>query len=489
MQNRAAMGFHAIFTHGVHAMPVYKRGKFWWTDFEYCRQRVNRSTRVLATGPESKKRAEEVEYAERDKILRVRKIGDRSAITFREIAERWIAKTKRADRSRLDWFLAQPGMLTIEIGEVDDSMCEQLEAMLRENVPGRVEQLRADGTSYARPRTEETISRYLRVLRAILNFAKKKRYITAVPFIDGADLKLKAGGGNALTEDEFMRLYHQLPEHLQPPLKFAVGSGVRTCALFNIQWKHVREDLNQFWIPAKFVKGSDGETEDLGLPVSAIAREALLAARAYCPPQSDEDYVFQYRDPKLTSLTDAQMRSVARELIVEPGALGQRNMVGQRDLRRALQRKFGRVGSTARRQRICQEETESFLCGGKVARINQKKAAAPSAGFRPLTTMNGSAWRKAVERAKIRGKRVIPHGARHTFATWLLNAGIAPLALMELGNWKTLSMMRHYARFKGDHLAEAVALLPTLELAGKRALKGLQGGKAASAGTKIPAEG
>jgi integrase len=265
------------------------------------------------------------------------------------------------------------------------------------------------------------------------------------------------------------------------------SSGVRTCALLNIQWKHVREDLNQFWIPAKFVKGREGETEDLGLPVSAIAREALLAARAYCPPQSDEDYVFQYRDPKLTSLTDAQMRTVARELIVEPGALGQRNMLGQRDLRRALQRKFGRVGSAARRQRICQEETEAFLRGGKVVRINQKKTSAPM-GFRPLKTMNGDAWKKAVERAKIQGKRVIPHGARHTFATWLLNAGVSPLALMELGNWKTLSMMRHYARFTGDHLAEAVAILPSLKLAGKGALKGLQGGKAAASGTKIPAE-
>jgi integrase len=372
-------------------------------------------------------------------------------------------------------------------------MCEQLEAMLRENVPGRVEQLRADGTSYARPRTEETISRYLRVLRAILNYARKKKYITSVPTLEAADLKLRSGGRNALTEEEFMRLYHELPEHLQNPLQFAVGSGVRTCALVHIQWKHVREDLNQFWIPAKFVKGSDGETEDLGLPVSAMAREALLAARAYCPPQSDEDYVFQYRDPKLTSLTDAQMRGVARELIVQEEALGQRNMLGQRDLRRALQGKFGRVGSTARRQRICQEETESFLCGGKVARINQKKAAAPSAGFRPLTTLNGPAWKKAVERAKIRGKKVIPHGARHTFATWLLNAGISEHALMALGNWKTLSMMRHYAHLKGDHLADKVALLPTLELAGKGALKlvktGSQGGKAISAGTKIPAEG
>lgn len=368
----------------------------------------------------------------------------------------------RADRSRLDWFLAQPGMMTIEIGAVDDEVCEQLEGMLRENVPGPVEQLRADGTSYARPRTAQTISRYLRVLRAILNYARKKKYITSVPFIEGADLRLKAGGGNALTEEEFIRLYYELPEHLQPPFKFAVGSGLRACSLFNIQWKHVREDLNQFWIPAKFVKGSDGETEDLGLPVSAIAREALLAARAYCPPQSDEDYVFQYRDPQLTSLTNAQMRTVARELIVEAGALGQRNMLGQRDLRRALQRKFGRVGSTARRQRICQEETEAFLRGGKVARINQKKTAAPSSGFRLLTTLKGPAWRKAVERAKIRGKKV------------------------------TLSMMRHYGRLQGDHLATAVALLPTLELDGKKALKlvkvGKQGGKAASAGTKTPAE-
>lgn len=47
-------------------MSLYKRGKFWWTDFEHCGQRVNRSTRVLATGAESKKRAEEVEAAERD---------------------------------------------------------------------------------------------------------------------------------------------------------------------------------------------------------------------------------------------------------------------------------------------------------------------------------------------------------------------------------------------------------------------------------------
>lgn len=86
--------------------------------------------------------------------------------------------------------------------------------------------------------------------------------------------------------------------------------------------------------------------------------------------------------------------------------------------------------------------------GGKVARINQKKTAAPSSGFRPLTTLNGPAWKMAVERAKIRGKKVIPHSARHTFATWLLNAGISEHALMALGNWKTLSMMRHYGRLK-----------------------------------------
>jgi integrase len=128
-----------------------------------------------------------------------------------------------------------------------------------------------------------------------------------------------------------------------------------------------------------------------------------------------------------------------------------------------------------------------------VARINQKKVAATSAAFRPFTTLNGPAWKKAVERAQIRGKKVIPHGARHTFATWLLNAGISERALMALGNWKTLSMMRNYAHLKGDHLADAVALLPTPELAGKGALKlvmaGSPGGKRPRRGTKNPAGG
>jgi integrase len=367
-------------------------------------------------------------------------------------------------------------MDTIEIGQINDDMVDELEKMLRDGVPGRCEQKRRDGSSYARPRSEQTVARFMCCLRTILNFAKKKGMLTAVPFVE-VNLKFKSGGGNALTEDEFKRLYRELPEHLQIPLQFAVGSGLRTEALLALRWKHIRKDLKQYWVPAEFVKG---EADDLGLPISDFAREALLAARAYAPPMSDEDHVFQYRDPTLTSLTEAQMRGVARELIVRPGALGQRNMLSQRDLRRALMRKFGRVGSTARRQFICQDETEAYLRrGSKVARVNQKASAAPIRTTRPLLSLGGTAFEKAVARANIQGKHVTPHVMRHTFATWLLNNGITEHALMALGNWKTLAMMRHYARLKGDHLAQAVALLPTFELEKKGAIRLVKSGNQA----------
>jgi integrase len=161
--------------------------------------------------------------------------------------------------------------------------------------------------------------------------------------------------------------------------------------------------------------------------------------------------------------TDIQMREVARELIVQPGALGERNMLGHRDLRRALMRKYNRCGGTARIQRICQEETEAFLeRGGKVARINKRAQMAPGPISRPLKNLDGMALTKAVARAGLTHKNVTPHSLRRTFATWLLNRGVDRYDLMELGNWKTLNMMRHYAATQGDTLAPAPCSLYVL---------------------------
>lgn len=445
-------------------MWLYKRGKFWWTKFEHCGEEVNRSTRVLAAGPESKARAQEVEDAERDRIIRARKIGDRSTATFREIAERWIATTKGADRSRLDWFLAQPDMDSMEIGQVNDEMVEEFERMLRAGVPGRVEQLRHDGSSYARERSDATVSRYMCVLRTILNYARKKGKLAHVPFVEVQRTDQVSKAKNALTEEEFERLYRELPEHLQNPLQFAVATGLRTGSVLSMTWDRIRPDGEQYYVPAKDLKGQLG---DRGWPLNELAQDALRAARAYAPPGHLTDHIFQYRDPTLSSVTDMQMRAVARDLLARCGA------VSQRDLRRALKKKFGHVGGTPRRQRICREETEVFVQrGNKVARINRSRTqTAPSLTTRPLLNLDGHAFQKAVERAGLGHKHVTPHTTRHTFATWLINRGVSDRDLMELGNWRTLAMMRHYAYLKGDSLAPAAAKIPTLNLEKKGALR------------------
>jgi integrase len=483
MQNRRpAMGFHAIFTYGVCAMSIIRRGNFWHSEFEESGERVQRTTRVRVTGPESKILAQQIENEYRQRIVRKNKAGDRGTVLFRHVAEEWIATTKGADRSRLDWLLLQVG--EFEVGEVTFEVVAKIREKLTKNVPGPNEQLRADGTSYARPRSAATIERYMVVLRTILNYARKNMELE-VPFVRVNKVDLNSQGKSALTQEEFARFYAELPEHLQPPLKFAVGTGLRTGSVLSMTWDRILPCGTKFFVPARDLKGKIGETNDIGLPLNELALDALRAARAYAPPATSTDFIFQYRDPALTSITDRQMREVARELLVKPGALGQRGSLGQRELRQELLRKFKRCGGTSRLQRICREETEAFLArGNTVARINHRAESA-GASTRPLRGLGGKALKKAMIRAGLEGKNVVPHTMRHTFATWLLNLGLPEHLLMKLGNWQTLDMMRHYAYLQGDTLAAAAALMPTPKLEEKGALR-LVG--SSSVGAKVPAK-
>jgi integrase len=320
------------------------------------------------------------------------------------------------------------------------------------------------------------------VLRTILNYARKNMELE-VPFVRVNKVDLNSQGKSALTQEEFARFYAELPEHLQPPLKFAVGTGLRTGSVLSMTWDRILPCGTKFFVPARDLKGKIGETSDIGLPLNELALDALRAARAYAPPATSTDFIFQYRDPALTSITDRQVREVARELLVKPGALGQCGSLGQRELRQALLRKFKRCGGTSRLQRICREETEAFLArGNTVARINHRAESA-GASTRPLRGLGGKALKKAMIRAGLEGKNVVPHSMRHTFATWLLNLGVPEHLLMKLGNWQTLDMMRHYAYLQGDTLAAAAALMPTPKLEEKGALR-LVG--SSSVGAKVP---
>jgi integrase len=60
-----------------------------------------------------------------------------------------------------------------------------------------------------------------------------------------------------------------------------------------------------------------------------------------------------------------------------------------------------------------------------------------------IIQVSTKAWWNALERAGIKDFRW--HDLRHTWATWLRQAGAPTHSLQRLGGWKTLAMVERYA--------------------------------------------
>jgi integrase len=70
---------------------------------------------------------------------------------------------------------------------------------------------------------------------------------------------------------------------------------------------------------------------------------------------------------------------------------------------------------------------------------------------RPVFQVSTKAWYKALERAGITNMRF--HDLRHTWASWLVQAGTPLFALQEMAGWETEKMVRRYAHLAVRHLA------------------------------------
>jgi integrase len=78
---------------------------------------------------------------------------------------------------------------------------------------------------------------------------------------------------------------------------------------------------------------------------------------------------------------------------------------------------------------------------------------------RPIAWANTRQWRQALQRAGIEDFRW--HDLRHTWASWLAQAGTPLNVLQELGGWESESMVRRYA-----HLAPAQLIEHSEKIAG-----------------------
>ncbi len=65
---------------------------------------------------------------------------------------------------------------------------------------------------------------------------------------------------------------------------------------------------------------------------------------------------------------------------------------------------------------------------------------------------SNTAWRAALKRVGIEDFRF--HDLRHTWASWLIQAGVPLSALQEMGGWESIEMVQRYAHLAPNHLTE-----------------------------------
>lgn len=81
----------------------------------------------------------------------------------------------------------------------------------------------------------------------------------------------------------------------------------------------------------------------------------------------------------------------------------------------------------------------------------------------PIKKANTKVWRNALKDAGITNFRW--HDLRHTWASWLIQAGVPIEVLQEMGAWSDIRMVQRYAHLSVDHLHEFANRLCNLKVA------------------------
>lgn len=264
-------------------MPLYRRpgSQFWWV-------RLGRKTRC-STGTADRAEAEEFEERLRQRLWRLRKLGDRGAHTWGEAAERWLNDSRRS-RKRDRWFI---GWLSRNAG-LDE---EPISAVAD---PDALEELRQLGL--AAGWSHSTVDRMMRTVRAVLRRCVVWRWLDSaphVPMYGESD-----GEPRYLTPAQFERLCRELPEHLEIAARFAVLTLLRMRSQSYLTWDRVDFEAQRAWIPGAQMKMHRAH----GFPLSAAALQQLHRARRLSP---DGERVFQYQGRGIDNFHTAAFRKAA----------------------------------------------------------------------------------------------------------------------------------------------------------------------------------
>ena len=253
-------------------MSLYRRKAegTWWIRISVAGHKIRKSA-----GTTDREVAKEFERCEFDRAYREHKLGDRSAVPWREAAARWLTETRKRTKSKDEYMLAWFG------GYLDN---EPLSGIDRDTIEDLRQALIEEGSS------ESNVDRYMALLRSILRKARDEwRYLDNIPKVPmyGADQTEPRW----LTRVEFERLKKQLPPHQKLAAEFAVLTGLRMRAMLTLTWDRVDLKAAKAWVPSGRMKGQ----RTFGFPLSREAVKVLRRCRLAAPKG---ERVFQYQDAR-----------------------------------------------------------------------------------------------------------------------------------------------------------------------------------------------
>lgn len=270
-------------------MPLYRRpgSPFWWV-------RIGRKTRC-STRTADRAQAQEFERVLTERLWRRHQLGDRSAISWNEVAARWLADSKRPkkrDRELIAW-------LAPRVGEYPVSAVADPEAL---------EELRKDGL--ADGWSHSTVDRMMGTVSAVLNACVGWRYLDNAPKVPM--YRVPKDEPRWLTPEEFERLCGELPMHLLLAARFAVTSLLRMRAMLRLTWDRVDMEQGRAWVPRAHQKA--GRT--FGLPLSTEAVRILRAVKCLSGPSNP--YVFTWRGRPIDDCNTLAFQEAVKRANVGP---------------------------------------------------------------------------------------------------------------------------------------------------------------------------
>jgi integrase len=139
-------------------------------------------------------------------------------------------------------------------------------------------------------KTAGTYTRYRTMIQAILNNAKEEGWLREVPKLaTRTDKKTKPRMW--ITREQWVKLYAELPKHLQPAAAFAITTGLRQHNVFGLRWDRIDLDRRLAWVEAEHTKADQA----IGIPLSDEAIQTLRDVQGQHP-----EFVFTFRGKPFT---------------------------------------------------------------------------------------------------------------------------------------------------------------------------------------------